>query len=238
MDAKKRCARRGRRRFRYRDRDRGGARAVPKHKFRATLVYAVLLGRGARPLRRQNCWPSSRADQHCPVEAALNKRHIVGNTVGTKRSQGRHARARPFPKARARSKRLSRRRAGATTVEKSDSSVAQSRALRPASRRYVPCEFQRGMVYRTDRYKKPRTATRCPMLRGGFFPPFRFHRGDRRNYTREHERRGEPKTACATADVLRTPVRFQTYLAQVARLNAGHHGRAGHGAGAIRPRSK
>src|SRR4029079_1937481 len=92
------------------------ARVLSKHKFRATLVYAVLSGE-EQGLYGGKLLAQFARDHHWSVEAALNN-CIVGNTVGT--NGGRTPRTCACsPKARARPKHPSRRRAGATMAARS-----------------------------------------------------------------------------------------------------------------------
>jgi len=186
------------------------ARVLSKHKFRATLVYAVLSGE-EQGLYGGKLLAQFARDQHWSVEAALNN-DIVGNTVGTNGvkdathvrvfSEGTRSIETP--------EQATRRRYNGGEVDSPSRNLA--RFVSGLADAYL-ADFSARMVYRTDRYS--RGGDQVPMLAAGF-PAIRFTEAIE-NYTREHED-VRTENGVRYGDVL-DAVDF-TYLAQVARLNA------------------
>ena len=186
------------------------ARVLSKHKFNATLVYAVLSGE-EQGLYGGKLLAQYARDHHWKVEAALNN-DIVGNTLGTNGvkdathvrvfSEGTRSIETP--------EQATRRRYNGGEVDSPSRNLA--RFVSSLADTYLK-DFSVRMVYRTDRYS--RGGDQVPMLAEGY-PAVRLTEAIE-NYTREHQdvrvengvHYGDVPDAVDLA-----------YLAQVARLNA------------------
>ena len=185
-------------------------RVLSKHKFRATLVYAVLSGE-EQGLYGGKLLAQYAREHHWSVEAALNN-DIVGNTLGTNGvrdtthvrvfSEGTRSTETPDE--------ATRRRYNGGEVDSPSRNLA--RFIDGLAGTYLK-DFSVRMVYRTDRYS--RGGDQVPMLAAGY-PAVRFTEAIE-NYTREHED-VRVENGVHYGDVL-DAVDFD-YLAQVARLNA------------------
>jgi len=186
------------------------ARVLSRHKFRATLVYAVLSGE-EQGLYGGKLLAQYAREHHWQVEAALNN-DIVGNTLGTNGvkdsthvrvfSEGTRSTETP--------EEATRRRYNGGEVDSPSRNLA--RFISGLADSYLK-DFSVRMVYRTDRYS--RGGDQVPMLAAGY-PAVRFTEAIE-NYTREHED-VRVENGVHYGDVL-DAVDF-VYLAQVARLNA------------------
>ena len=186
------------------------ARVLSKHKFPATLVYAVLSGE-EQGLYGGKLLAQFARDHQWSVEAALNN-DIVGNTLGTNGvkdsthvrvfSEGTRSTETP--------EQATRRRYNGGEVDSPSRNLA--RFVSGLADNYMT-DFRVRMVYRTDRYS--RGGDQVPMLAAGF-PAVRFTEAIE-NYTREHED-VRTENGVRYGDVI-DAVDF-AYLAQVARLNA------------------
>ena len=186
------------------------ARILSRHKFHATLVYAVLSGE-EQGLYGGKLLAQYAHDHHWNVEAALNN-DIVGNTVGTNGvkdathvrvfSEGTRSTETP--------EEATRRRYNGGEVDSPSRNLA--RFISGLADTYLK-DFSVRMVYRTDRYS--RGGDQVPMLAMGY-PAVRFTEAIE-NYTREHQD-VRSENGVHYGDVL-DAVDFE-YLAQVARLNA------------------
>jgi hypothetical protein len=186
------------------------ARVLSKHKFHATLVYAVLSGE-EQGLYGGKLLAQYARDHHWSVEAALNN-DIIGNTVGTNSIKDA-AHVRVFSEGTRSTEtpeEATRRRYNGGEVDSPSRNLARFVSVLAAS--YLK-DFSVRMVYRTDRYS--RGGDQIPMLAAGY-PAVRFTEAIE-NYTREHEDvRIENDVHYGDAlDVIDF-----AYLAQVARLNA------------------
>ena len=186
------------------------ARVLSHHKFRATIVYAVLSGEeqglfGGKVLAD---YAKARGWQ---VEADLNN-DIIGNTTGL---NGAHddTHVRVFSegtKAVETKAQADRRRYNGGEVDSPARNIA--RYMVGIADRYVP-GLTVTMVYRTDRFG--RGGDQVPMLEAGF-PAVRVTEA-RENYTRQHQDL-RVENGVRYGDVLEG-VDFP-YLAKVTRLNA------------------
>jgi len=186
------------------------ARVLSRHRFRATLVYAVLSGE-EQGLYGGKLLAQYARDHHWSVEAVLNN-DIVGNTLGTNGvkdathvrvfSEGTRSTETP--------EEATRRRYNGGEVDSPSRNLA--RFIDGLAGTYLK-DFGVRMVYRTDRYS--RGGDQVPMLAAGY-PAVRFTEAIE-NYTREHED-VRVENGVHYGDVLEA-VDFG-YLAQVARLNA------------------
>jgi len=186
------------------------ARVLSKHKFRATLVYAVLSGE-EQGLYGGKLLAQFARDHHWFVEAALNN-DIVGNTIGTNGVRDT-AHVRVFSEGTRSTEtpeQATRRRYNGGEVDSPSRNLA--RFVSGLADAYLT-GFNVRMVYRTDRFN--RGGDQVPMLAAGF-PAIRFTEAIE-NYTREHED-VRTENGVRYGDVL-DAVDF-AYLAQVARLNA------------------
>ena len=186
------------------------ARVLSKHRFRATLVYAVLSGE-EQGLYGGKLLAQYARDHHWQVEAALNN-DIVGNTVGTNGVRDA-AHVRVFSEGTRSTEtpeEAMRRRYNGGEVDSPSRNLA--RFIGGLAGGYLE-DFSVRMVYRTDRYS--RDGDQVPMLAEGY-PAVRFTEAIE-NYTREHQDVRTEKDV-HYGDVLEA-VDFG-YLAQVARLNA------------------
>jgi len=186
------------------------ARVLSRHKFPATLVYAVLSGE-EQGLYGGKLLAQYAAAHHWQVEADLNN-DIVGNTLGTNGvidkthvrvfSEGTRSIETPAE--------AERRRYNGGEVDSPSRNLA--RFIDGLAARYLD-DFSVRMVYRTDRFS--RGGDQVPMLAAGF-PAVRFTEAIE-NYTREHQD-VRMESGVQYGDVL-AAVDFD-YLAQVTRLNA------------------
>ena len=186
------------------------ARVLSKHRYEATLVYAVLSGE-EQGLYGGKLLAQYAREHHWRVEAALNN-DIVGNTLGTNGvkdtthvrvfSEGTRSTETP--------EEATRRRYNGGEVDSPSRNLA--RFIANLAGTYLK-DFSVRMVYRTDRYS--RGGDQVPMLAAGY-PAVRFTEAIE-NYTREHED-VRVENGVHYGDVL-DAVDF-AYLAQVARLNA------------------
>jgi hypothetical protein len=185
------------------------ARILSKHKFHATLVYAVLQGE-EQGLYGGKLLAQYAHDQHWSVEAALNN-DIIGNTLGTNGlikagevrvfSEGTRSTETPD--------QATHRRFNGGEVDSPSRNLA--RYIDGLADTYLK-DFKVRMVYRTDRYR--RGGDQVPMLAMGY-PAVRFTEAIE-NYNREHQD-VRTENGVHYGDVL-DAVDFD-YLAQVARLN-------------------
>ena len=186
------------------------ARVLSKHKFPATLVYAVLSGE-EQGLYGGKLLAQYARDHQWTVEAALNN-DIVGNTTGTNgvkddthvRVYSEGTRSTETPEQAA------RRRYNGGEVDSPSRNLA--RFVSGLAGTYLP-DFSVRMVYRTDRFN--RGGDQVPMLAAGY-PALRFSEAIE-NYHREHQDL-RSENGVRYGDVL-DAIDFP-YLAQVARLNA------------------
>jgi hypothetical protein len=186
------------------------ARVLSRHKFHATLVYAVLSGE-EQGLYGGKLLAQYAHDQHWNVEADLNN-DIIGNTVGSNGvtdatdvrvfSEGTRSTETPD--------QATRRRYNGGEVDSPSRNLA--RYIDGLADTYLK-DFHVRMVYRTDRFS--RGGDQVPMLAMGY-PAVRFTEAIE-NYTREHQD-VRTENGIRYGDVL-DAVNF-VYLAQVARLNA------------------
>lgn len=186
------------------------ARVLSKHKFHATLVYAVNSGE-EQGLYGGKLLAQYTHDHHWSVEAALNN-DIVGNTLGTNGVKDA-AHVRVFSEGTRSTEtpeQATRRRYNGGEVDSPSRNLA--RFVNGLADSYLK-DFSVRMVYRTDRYS--RGGDQVPMLAMGY-PAVRFTEAIE-NYTREHED-VRTENGVHYGDVL-DAVDF-AYLAQVARLNA------------------
>lgn len=186
------------------------ARVLSKHKFPATLVYAVLSGE-EQGLYGGKLLAQYARDHHWNVEAALNN-DIVGNSTGTNGikddthvrvfSEGTRSTETP--------EQATQRRYNGGEVDSPSRNLA--RFVSGLCDDYLT-NFSVRMVYRTDRYR--RGGDQVPMLAAGY-PALRFTEAIE-NYDHEHQDVRE-ENGVRYGD-LPDAVDF-AYLAQVARLNA------------------
>ena len=186
------------------------ARVLSKHKFNATLVYAVLSGE-EQGLYGGKLLAQYARDHHWRVEAALNN-DIVGNTLGTNGiKDATHVRVfSEGTRSTETAEEATRRRYNGGEVDSPSRNLA--RFISGLADTYLKA-FSVRMVYRTDRYS--RGGDQVPMLAAGY-PAVRFTEAIE-NYTREHED-VRVENGVHYGDVL-DAVDF-AYLAQVVRLNA------------------
>ena len=186
------------------------ARVLSRHKFAATIVYAVDSG------EEQNLYGATVLAHYAKaqgwrVEADLNN-DIVGNTHGSSGVVDRtHVRVfSEGTKAVETPEQANRRRYNGGEVDSPSRNLA--RYIDGLANRYLPGFFVR-MVYRTDRYSRGGDQVR--MLEAGY-PAVRVTEAAE-NYTRQHQ---DVRTegGVAYGDVI-SGVDFP-YLAQVTRLNA------------------
>ena len=185
------------------------ARILSKHKFQATIVYAVLSGEeqglyGGKVLAdyaTANGWR---------VEADLNN-DIIGNIHGMDgRTDDTHVRVfSEGTKAVETSEQANRRRYNGGEVDSPSRNVA--RLLDGLADKYLT-GLDVEMIYRTDRFSRGGDQVR--MLEAGF-PAVRITEADE-NYTRQHQD-VRTENGVAYGDVI-AGVDFP-YLAQVTRLN-------------------
>jgi Zn-dependent M28 family amino/carboxypeptidase len=185
------------------------ARILSRHKFPATLVYAVLSGE-EQGLYGGKILAQYARDRHWQVEAQLNN-DIIGNIHGQSGviddthvrvfSEGTRSQETP--------EQAARRRYNGGEVDSPSRNLA--RFASALAEKYVR-GFTVRMVYRTDRFS--RGGDQVPMLEAGY-PAVRFTEGAE-NYTREHQ---DVRTENGTqyGDVIEG-IDF-SYLAQVTRVN-------------------
>jgi hypothetical protein len=185
------------------------ARVLSKHKFPATLVFAVLTGE-EQGLYGGTVLAHYARDHHWNVEVDLNN-DIVGNSHGGDGVvDANHVRV--FSEGtrdletEAEAKGI---RYNGGEIDSPSRNLA--RFVTNLGERYLS-DFHARMIYRTDRYG--RGGDQVPVLAAGF-PALRITEA-KENYTREHQ---TPRTenGIAYGDLIGA-VDFQ-YLAQVARLN-------------------
>ena len=186
------------------------ARVLSRHRFPATLVYAVLSGE-EQGLYGGKILAQYARDQHWQVEAALNN-DIVGNTHGQSGvvddahirlfSEGTRSVETP--------EQATRRRYNGGEVDSPSRNLA--RFVSGLADRYLS-SFSVRMIYRTDRFS--RGGDQVPMLEAGY-PAVRFTEAAE-NYTREHQDL-RTENGIRYGDVIEA-IDFP-YLAQVTRLNA------------------
>ncbi len=186
------------------------ARVLSKHKYAATIVYAVLQGE-EQGLYGGKLLADYAKTQGWRVEADLNN-DIVGNTHGL---NGVHddTHVRVFSegtKAVETPEQANRRRYNGGEVDSPARNLA--RYMDSLAGQYMP-GFEVEMVYRTDRYS--RGGDQVPMLEAGF-PAVRVTE-KAENYTRQHQDL-RTENGIRYGDVLEG-VDFP-YLAKVTRLNA------------------
>ena len=186
------------------------ARILSKHKFRATLVYAVLSAE-EQGLYGGKLLAQYARDHQWSVEAALNN-DIVGNTTGTNGvKDATHVRVfSEGTRSTETAEQATRRRYNGGEVDSPSRNLA--RFISGLADRYLT-NFSARMVYRTDRYS--RGGDQVPMLAAGY-PAVRFTEAIE-NYNREHQD-VRSENGVRYGDVL-DAIDFP-YLAQVARLNA------------------
>jgi Zn-dependent M28 family amino/carboxypeptidase len=186
------------------------ARVLSRHKFPATLVYAVLSGE-EQGLYGGKILAQYAHDQHWQVEADLNN-DIVGNTNGADgMTDSTHVRIfSEGTRSIETPEQAERRRYNGGEVDSPSRNLA--RFISGMADTYLTGLKVR-MVYRTDRYS--RGGDQVPMLAAGF-PAVRFTEAIE-NYTREHQDL-RTQNGVRYGDVL-DAVDFD-YLAQVTRLNA------------------
>ena len=185
------------------------ARVLSKHKFPATIVYAVLTGE-EQGLYGGTVLAHYAQGQHWNVEADLNN-DIIGNSLG---GDGviDNSHVRVFSEGtrdlatEAEAKGV---RYNGGEIDSPSRNLA--RFMAPLADRYLT-DFHVKMVYRTDRYG--RGGDQNPVLQAGY-PAVRVTEA-KENYTREHQN-VRMENGMAYGDVL-AAVDFP-YLAQVTRLN-------------------
>lgn len=185
------------------------ARVLSKHKFPATLVYAVLTGE-EQGLYGGTVLAHYARDHHWNVEVDLNN-DIIGNSHGGDGTvDATHVRV--FSEgtrdleSEAEAKGI---RYNGGEIDSPSRNLA--RFVTGLGERYLT-DFHARMIYRTDRYG--RGGDQVPVLAAGF-PALRLTEA-KENYTREHQN-VRSENGIAYGDVIEG-VDFP-YLAQVARLN-------------------
>ena len=186
------------------------ARVLSHHKFKATIVYAVLSGE-EQGLYGGKALADYAKAQGWRVEADLNN-DIVGNTQGLNgvRDDGHVRIFSEGTKAVETLQQADRRRYNGGEVDSPSRNLA--RYMDGLAQRYVS-GLAVTMVYRTDRFG--RGGDQVPLLEAGF-PAVRVTEA-RENYTRQHQDL-RTENGIAYGDVL-AGVDFR-YLAKVTRLNA------------------
>lgn len=186
------------------------ARVLSRHKFRATLVFAVLSGE-EQGLYGGKIMAQYARDHHWQVEAVLNN-DIVGNSTGT---NGEHdsAHVRVFSEGTRSietAEEATRRRYNGGEVDSPSRNLM--RFVDTMAERYVPGLDAR-MVYRTDRFS--RGGDQVPMLAAGY-PAVRITEAIE-NYHHEHQ---DVRSENGIDYGDRPEFVDYDYLAQVTRLNA------------------
>ena len=186
------------------------ARVLSKHKFPATLVYAVLSGE-EQGLYGGKLLAKYATAQGWQVEADLNN-DIIGNSTG---ENGVHdaTHVRVFSegtKSTETEKQAARRRYNGGEVDSPSRNLA--RFIDGLAGQYLT-GFKVRMIYRTDRYS--RGGDQVPMLAAGF-PAVRLTEAIE-NYTHEHQ---DVRTENGIKYGDRAAFIDFPYLAQVTRLNA------------------
>ncbi len=186
------------------------ARVLSRHKFPATLVFAVLSGE-EQGLYGGKILAAYAKDHHWQVEAQLNN-DIIGNTHGQSGvNEDRYVRVfSEGTRSLETPEQATRRRYNGGEVDSPARNLA--RFVASLADRYVR-DFKVRMIYRTDRFS--RGGDQVPMLEAGF-PAVRFTEAVE-NYTREHQDL-RTENGIQYGDVL-DAVDF-SYLAQVTRVNA------------------
>ena len=186
------------------------ARVLSKHKFPATIVYAVLSGE-EQGLYGGKLLAQFAKDHHWNVEAVLNN-DIIGNTNGENGvTDATHVRIfSEGTKSTETPDESSRRRYNGGEVDSPSRNIA--RFMGGLADRYLT-GFSVRMVYRTDRFS--RGGDQVPMLAAGF-PAVRLTEAIE-NYTREHQ---DVRVANGVQYGDLPEAIDYPYLAQVTRLNA------------------
>jgi Peptidase family M28 len=186
------------------------ARVLSKHKFPATIVYAVLSGE-EQGLYGGKLLAQYAKDHHWQVEAVLNN-DIVGNTNGENGvTDATHVRVfSEGTKSTETPEEASRRRYNGGEVDSPARNIA--RFMSGLADRYLT-GFSVRMVYRTDRFS--RGGDQVPMLAAGY-PAVRLTEAIE-NYTREHQ---DVRVANGIQYGDLPEAIDYPYLAQVTRLNA------------------
>ena len=186
------------------------ARVLSKHKFPATIVYAVLSGE-EQGLYGGKLLAQYAKDHHWQVEAVLNN-DIVGNTNGENGvTDATHVRVfSEGTKSTETPEEASRRRYNGGEVDSPSRNIA--RFMSGLADRYLT-GFSVRMVYRTDRFS--RGGDQVPMLAAGY-PAVRLTEAIE-NYTREHQ---DVRVANGIQYGDLPEAIDYPYLAQVTRLNA------------------
>jgi Peptidase family M28 len=186
------------------------ARVLSKHKFPATIVYAVLSGE-EQGLYGGKLLAQYALAHHWQVQAVLNN-DIIGNTNGENGvTDATHVRV--FSEGTRSTEtpdEATRRRYNGGEVDSPSRNLA--RFIAGLADRYLT-GFSARMIYRTDRFS--RGGDQVPMLAAGF-PAVRFTEAIE-NYTREHQ--DVRKVGSVQYGDLAEAIDFP-YLAQVTRLNA------------------
>lgn len=186
------------------------ARVLSKHKFPATLVYAVLSGE-EQGLYGGKLLAQYAGDQHWSVEADLNN-DIVGNSKGGNGIVDK-AHVRVFSEGTRSTEtpaEADRRRYNGGEVDSPSRNLA--RYISGLADRYLT-GFRVRMIYRTDRFS--RGGDQVPMLAAGY-PAVRFTEAIE-NYNHEHQD-VRTENGVAYGDTLDAV--DIAYLAEVTRLNA------------------
>ena len=185
------------------------ARVLSRHRYAATIVYAVLSGEEQGLYGGKVLADYARA-QSWRVEAGLNN-DIVGNTHGMAATDNTHVRIfSEGTRATETQQEANRRRYNGGEVDSPSRNIA--RFMDGLADRYLP-GFDVRMVYRTDRYGRGGDQVR--LVEAGF-PAVRVTEAAE-NYNRQHQdlRTENGVTYGDTIEGVDFP-----YLAQVTRLNA------------------
>ena len=186
------------------------ARVLSRHKFPATLVYAVLSGE-EQGLYGGKLLAQYATEHHWQVEADLNN-DIVGNSVGENGvTDATHVRVfSEGTRSTETPEEAARRRYNGGELDSPSRNLA--RFVAGLADTYLD-DFSVRMIYRTDRYS--RGGDQVPMLAAGY-PAVRLTEAIE-NYTHEHQDL-RTENGVHYGDVA-DAVDF-SYLAQVTRLNA------------------
>jgi Zn-dependent M28 family amino/carboxypeptidase len=185
------------------------ARVLSRHKYPATLVFAVLSGE-EQGLYGGKLLAAYAKDHHWQVEAQLNN-DIVGNTHGTNGAhEDRYVRVfSEGTRAVETPEQATKRRYNGGEVDSPARNLA--RFIAGLAERYMD-GFKARMIYRTDRYS--RGGDQVPMLEAGF-PAVRMTEAVE-NYNHQHQD-VRTENGVAFGDTIEG-VDFE-YLAQVTRVN-------------------
>ena len=186
------------------------ARVLSRHKFPATLVYAVLSGE-EQGLYGGKLLAQYAKEHNWQIEAVLNN-DIIGNTKGTSGVvDATHVRIfSEGTKSTETPEEAARRRYNGGEVDSPSRNLA--RFISGITDRYLT-GFNVRTIYRTDRYS--RGGDQVPMLAAGC-PAVRLTEGIE-NYTREHQ---DVRVANGVQYGDLTEAIDYPYLAQVTRVNA------------------